>query len=58
MAIREEVECIECGKKETFADIKDITYSHWKILAWNVKTVQPVCVCDKCEYNQSKKKDK
>lgn len=50
------LECMECGKKENFVDVQDISHSHWKIIAWNVKENEPVLVCNKCEYGQSKKK--
>ena len=44
------LECLECGKKESFGDTHDISQSKWRILAWNVKTAEPMCVCEKCEY--------
>ena len=56
MAIK--VTCIECGKKETFGDSKDITYAKWKILAWIVDTNEPRVVCNGCEYGDAKKKKK
>lgn len=50
------VECTECGKKETFADAKDITQSKWVIIGWSVPSGEPKCVCDECEYGEPKKK--
>ena len=52
------IECAECGKKESFGDAKDITFAHWTILAWMVKTGEPVCVCEKCDYDPSNKSQK
>jgi hypothetical protein len=49
------IECNECGTKESFEDSKAITYARWKIIAWNVKTGDPKCVCNKCEYKKPKK---
>lgn len=50
MAKRWTIECLMCGKKERFADDKDIKQAHWKILGWDVGSAEPVCTCDKCEY--------
>lgn len=58
MAKKWEVSCIVCGKRNSFGDEKDITFSKWKIVAWNVNTSEPKCVCDKCEYKGSVVKDK
>ena len=52
MAIRWMLECITCGKKESFNDSKDISHAKWSIIAWNVKSNEPKCVCDKCDYIQ------
>lgn len=50
MAVKWTLECCECGKRESFGDAKDIIFAKWKIIAWDVKTADPKCVCDKCEY--------
>ena len=52
------VVCIECGKKESFGDSKDVTYAKWTILAWIVDKNEPRVVCDQCDYGDSKKKNK
>ena len=44
------IECVMCKRKESFGDAKDIIYAHWKILAWNIGSAEPICECDKCEY--------
>lgn len=44
------VECVECDKKESFMDMKDITYSKWKIIAWMLPSGDPRVVCPNCEY--------
>jgi hypothetical protein len=49
------IECLVCGKKENFADIQDIAQSKWQIVGWNVKTADPKCVCNHCEYGKPKK---
>lgn len=49
------IKCQVCGKKESFNDAKDITYSGWKILAWDMNDSVPICTCKDCEYL---KKDK
>jgi len=51
--VRWTVICSECGKKESFGDAKDITFAHWQILAWNVKSGEPLCCCQNCDYNSS-----
>ena len=50
MAARWKLECMTCGKSESFMDSKDIAQAKWTILAWDVKTAEPKCVCEKCEY--------
>lgn len=52
------VECCECGKKDKFGDAKDVQFAKWRILAWNVKTAEPVVVCNECEYGKPKEKKK
>jgi hypothetical protein len=52
------VECLECGKKETFGDAKDLTFAKWRILAWTVPTGEPKAMCPDCEYGKSKPKKK
>lgn len=56
MAKQYSVECIECGKKESFGDIHDISQSRWTILAWMVPSGNPRVVCNECEYGKPKKK--
>lgn len=56
MIKRFKVKCIECGKVETFEDEIAIKYVKWKILAWKVDTGDPICLCDKCEYEPIKNK--
>lgn len=49
--------CVECDKKESFNDMKDISYAKWRILAWQLHNHgEPLVVCPNCEYNQPKKK--
>lgn len=55
MAARWRIECLVCGNKKSFHDSKDILYSKWKILAWDINDNVPICTCEKCEYI---KKDK
>ena len=50
-----QIECFECGKKETFGDAKDILYAKWKVISWKVPSGEPCCVCNECEYNKPKK---
>lgn len=50
------ITCMECGKKETFVDSKDVTFHRWIILAWGVPSGEPKCVCDECDYGKSKEK--
>ena len=52
------VECTECGEKDNFQDAKDVTYAHWKIIAWDVDKNMPICLCPECEYGKPKKKVK
>lgn len=52
------LECAECGKKDSFGDVKDIQFVKWRIIAWNVATVQPIIRCPECEDKKSKKKEK
>jgi hypothetical protein len=42
-------QCKLCDKKKEFIDNKDITFSKWKIIGWNVSNGQPIVICDKCE---------
>lgn len=44
------VNCMVCETNASFDDAKDVTYSKWKIIAWNVNTSEPKCVCPKCDY--------
>jgi hypothetical protein len=44
-----------CETKGSFDDAKDVTYSKWKIIAWNVNTSEPKCVCPKCDYFKKSK---
>jgi hypothetical protein len=53
-----EVECAECGAKNSFSDTHDISHAHWTILAWKLPEGDPLVVCDKCEYGKPKKKEK
>jgi len=57
MAQRYRIKCMVCGKSGTFADEKDIQQSHWRVVAWDVKNGDPMCVCDKCEYGVCVKSD-
>lgn len=57
MAKSKKVECIVCNKSESFADNKDITYNKWNILAWDVGTGEPICVCTKCDYPPENKEE-
>ena len=50
--------CDECGEKQTFEDAKAITYAHWTIIAWKVKSGDPLCLCPECEYGKPKDKKK
>lgn len=50
MAYKYNIKCSYCDKKESFNDTKDITFAKWKILGWNVDPVEPICICNKCEY--------
>lgn len=50
MANKYHLGCMICGKKEQFIDAKDIQVSKWRIMAWNVKTADPIVMCNKCEY--------
>lgn len=52
------IACMVCGKKDTFEDTHDLSQHKWQIIAWNVKTAEPKCVCDECEYFVVEKKDK
>lgn len=54
--MRWKIECVECGKKASFADAKDVTQSKWTILAWIVPSGEPRCICDECEYGKPRKK--
>lgn len=56
MTKRLKIKCVECNKSELFEDEVDIRHAKWKILAWNVATGDPVCLCDKCEYKPIVKK--
>ena len=56
MATKWKVECIVCGAKESFIDIKDIQVAKWQILAWKVESNEPVVTCPKCEYPTKKEK--
>ena len=56
MVNRWKIKCIVCDKKDSFEDAKDVLRSHWQILSWNVGTGEPICICDTCEYNPTKKK--
>jgi len=58
MAKRWTVECIECGKKDSFADMYDISHAKWTVIAWMVPGGDPRCVCDECEYGKPRKKKK
>lgn len=51
------LECAKCGEKNTFGDAKDVQFARWSILAWNMKTGEPVVICNKCEYGKPKEKD-
>ena len=51
-----ECECVMCGTKMTFSDTRDINQAHWTILAWELPSGEPVCVCSECEYGKPKKK--
>ena len=50
--------CQVCGKKESFDDTHDISHAKWKVIAWDVKTAEPACVCNECEYPPEKKEKK
>ncbi len=50
------IKCSECGKQNEFNDSKDITYAHWQIISWNVRTGEPICVCDGCNFGKPKQK--
>ena len=50
------VQCMICNKKSKFVDAKDVTQSHWTIIAWKVPSGEPTCICDKCEYGKPKEK--
>ena len=50
MIKRLKCKCIECNKSDTFEDDVDIRRTKWTILAWNVATGEPICLCDKCEW--------
>lgn len=58
MAKRWSVECVECGAKESFADVQDISHAHWTVLAWIVPSGEPRVTCPKCEYSPSGPKPK
>ena len=47
---RLQVTCMECGKKESFVDVKDISYAKWHIIRWIMATGEPGCVCKDCDY--------
>lgn len=51
MAKKYHIKCIQCDKPEVFGDEIDIRQAKWRIIAWNVKSGDPKCVCNKCEYN-------
>lgn len=50
MPKKDKIKCVQCGAVEFFEDEVDIRYSKWIILAWNVGTGDPVCLCSKCEW--------
>ena len=52
------VQCVECGKKESFVDSKDITHARWQIVAWIVESCEPRVVCNECDFGKPKKKKK
>lgn len=55
---RYNVECVECGAKNSFADVQDISQAKWIVLAWIVPDGDPRCVCNKCKYGTENKKGK
>lgn len=58
MARKIEIKCNECGVKESFDDSRAIVYAKWKIIAWDVHSGDPKCVCRECEYGKPKKEKK
>lgn len=50
MTSKYHIKCIVCDKKENFDDEQDIRIHKWKIVGWNIKDCEPICLCDKCEY--------
>lgn len=50
MTKRFKCKCVVCNKSEMFEDEVDIRHSKWKILAWNVATGEPICLCSECEW--------
>jgi UDP-N-acetylmuramyl tripeptide synthase len=50
------VNCSECGTKESFGDVKDITYAKWRVIAWALPDNEPVVLCPECEYGKPNKK--
>ena len=51
-----ETECVVCGAKMKFADIRDINQMKWTVLAWIVPSGEPRVVCNKCDYVSPKRK--
>lgn len=49
------LKCVVCNQSGIFEDEVDIRQSRWRIIAWDVKTADPKCVCNTCEYGTKKK---
>lgn len=52
------IECSNCKKTDKFEDSRAIEMSKWIILAWDIKSGYPVCLCDKCKTTYFQKKNK
>jgi len=50
MANHWHLKCDICNKAMSFMDAKDIHYSKWTILAWDVESNTPLITCPKCVY--------
>ena len=48
MRSRYQLKCNQCNKSEEFEDEHSIRQAHWKVIAWNVKTGDPVVICNDC----------